>query len=447
MELKNHGWTTGDIKVHRVLSRCYKLEENERKATLPTAHQELCPEPLFRVEQADNLSQSERTVHEANEKVKQYYAKYIKSSTPYGRRGSEHSEAESQKEREARGMKLFDDEPEQEPRERKAPPRAPRSHPCLEVREELRVTTCSPKGDKASREGEVNSKLVRMEGEVRITPLDQEEDLESVAELKKEVKGIEELARKSQEQVAANYRLVQEGSKLLNTSLKHFKKTYEWTSEAQAEKQRGGNFNETSTETTPMVQTPPDPKEGRTLRERTLLKPPARYSHAGKPDKRHIRQSKRNKQGSRLTAEETDRPSDHSDDDTSSDEEKAVYGKSQEHPPQQYAVRQLPLMVKGKEVQYVPWYAVWTCPALAAFPGAKAISPMDKRLFPCRVCPCRSRGTADVFDFDHFLCPVCYAVLRKFPIIDGALLISRHPADPVRLELHSWTTLIEESYA
>ncbi|KAF7694126.1 hypothetical protein HF521_007879 [Silurus meridionalis] len=41
------------------------------------------------------------------------------------------------------------------------------------------------------------------------------------------------------------------------------------------------------------------------------------------------------------------------------------------------------------------------------------------------------RGTADVLDFDHFLCPVCYAVLRKYPAIDGALLISRHPADPI----------------
>ncbi|KAF7697091.1 hypothetical protein C0J45_13498 [Silurus meridionalis] len=67
-----------------------------------------------------------------------------------------------------------------------------------------------------------------MEGEVRITPLDQEEDLEkiveSVAELKKEVKGIEELAQEL-EQVAANYGLVQERSKLLNTSLKHLEKT------------------------------------------------------------------------------------------------------------------------------------------------------------------------------------------------------------------------------
>ncbi|KAF7691411.1 hypothetical protein HF521_011708 [Silurus meridionalis] len=220
--------------------------------------------------------QSERTVDEANEKVQQYYAEYTKSSTPCGLRRSEHSEAESQKEREADGMKLFDDELEQKTQSTNSTPRVPRSNSCLEVREELRATACSAKSDKASRKGKVISKLVRMEGEVRITPLDQEKDLEKIAEtvveLKKEVKGIEELDQKSQEQVAANYGLVQEGSKLLNTSLKQFGKTCEWTNEAQAGRQREENFNETSTEMY-LVLMPPDPKEGRTLRERTLIKP------------------------------------------------------------------------------------------------------------------------------------------------------------------------------
>ncbi|XP_046705803.1 DUF4554 domain-containing protein isoform X4 [Silurus meridionalis] len=55
------------------------------------------------------------------------------------------------------------------------------------------------------------------------------------------------------------------------------------------------------------------------------------------------------------------------------------------------------------------------------------------------------RGFADVFNFHHFLCPVCYAVLRKYPSMDEAPLISRYPADPVRCELHSWTTHIPSS--